>query len=301
MAKPKIPTISIEAAVARMINLDLLPADETPYDLYDYLEILCDHAEERYKNARGKTSEERLRTLELLWIACRERLKFALCLQQALEQAVKFPVRHRIEVVAQAEGRPLLNVKNVSNWAKLYFRTYITDWKPVQTSARKITSWEDCQIRINKNFKISLFNKGYYQKVLSFQDVGLWRKKDNSLNKTGEILIWLSRKKPTSDFISDKSHGTKHGVIPKDITLLRKALKDLTGLTDDPFFPLHEENNYMPRFKIIDDRRNAAERAKLISRHYEYDDSLAHGEAKDFDDEDDEAGTLIRKAEDDYR
>lgn len=290
MDKQKIEAITIDVAVARMVNLDAIPIDETPYELLDFL---CEIAEEEYENARGKTSEEHLKVLELLWIAYRERFKFALSLKQALEHEVKCPKHSRIKVVDQSGGKPLLSVRSVSLWARRYFRMDNIDWQPVQTSVKKIERWEDCVIKIYSDYRIGLLKgvEGYSKH--SFHDIDLMGKRKYKPNKLGKILIWLSLKQPTSTF--------PKGITRKDISNLRDALRQLTGLTGNPFFPLNEKENYIPRFKIINDERNADERAKREAASYEYDDSLAYGEVRDFDDEDDEGGEIIRNAEDDYR
>lgn len=288
MDKHQVETITIEAAVARLVHLDLMPSDANRFYVTDMLEILCGHTEFEYKNAGDNTPKEHLMALKLRWFSARARLRYAKLLQKALEQEVACPGPSRIKVVDYIGGRPLLSVKSVSVWSKFYFRTYITDWKPAQMSAKKVTRWEDISINIYRDFKIGLFKGVDYSKHM-FQDFDLMGRRKNSPNKIGRLLIWLSQKKPTSTF--------PQGVNRKDLTMLRDSLRKLTGLSGDPFSPLHETDNYKPRFMIIDDRRNADERARQRSIHVGYNDDLAHGEAPDFEREDDDAQKFIDDVE----
>jgi hypothetical protein len=274
--KPRVETVTIEAAVARMVNLDVLPDGATPFEM---TEILRARAEDEYENARGKSSKEHLRALLLRGMACKQRLIFTLYLEDALRYEIKDTEHSLIEVVDESGGKPLLSVESVSLWAYLNFGMKITDWQAVQSSVRKVTKWEDCTIKIHHNFKddgtktddyktfvfkIGLF-KGMedYSKHL-FQDFGLMGRNKNLPNKLGRILIWLSLKKPTSTFTE--------GITRKDMSNLRDALRELTGLSGNPI--LKEGKNYRPRFTIIDASREKDERAKDSAKHREHNDGL---------------------------
>ncbi len=310
MDKPKKLTISIDAAVARMINLDFIPSGVT---LLEVTLALQDFALEEFDSARGNATKENLKVLINRATVCKARHMFALCLHDALEQEVNNPENSMIETVYQSTTGPLLNVESVLFWAALNFNIMIPEWKTVPASAKKITGWEECKIMIYRDFKIGLHKEGRYSKHL-FQDFDLMGRRKHLPNKIGRLLIWLSLKKPTSTFLG--------GITRKDISLLREALRQLTGLTGDPFFPLIEKDNYIPRFRIIDDRRNADKRARDLAEKYgkvSLEDEayrLAHGEAQDYynenerynEDEGEEkkklrklADDLLKKADDDNR
>lgn len=118
----------------------------------------------------------------------------------------------------------------------------------------------------------------------SFQKIGLIDKRTCAPNKQGGILVGLSKGKklPVAN-ISSKDAVS--------MSRLRGALKTLTGITTDPFLPYIDVDGWKPRFRLIDDRRNAAERAKAKAHHVAFD------ETRDFDDEDDEAGQYLREHE----
>jgi hypothetical protein len=72
------------------------------------------------------------------------------------------------------------------------------------------------------------------------------------------------------------------------MTRLRNSLRQLTGLRNgEPFKDYNGACGYEPRFVLIDDRRNADERAKREAIHVPY------SEARDFDREDDDAQRFI--------
>ena len=74
------------------------------------------------------------------------------------------------------------------------------------------------------------------------------------------------------------------------ISKLRRSLKSNLNIKGDPFTEFNPTDGWKPRFKLIDDRNNADERAKREARHIQYDDS----QHSNFEDEDDEAGAFIR-------
>jgi hypothetical protein len=73
------------------------------------------------------------------------------------------------------------------------------------------------------------------------------------------------------------------------ISRLRAALRRLTGISADPFRKYNPADGWRPRFQLIDDRRNAEERAKNQAQHVPYDDT------RDYQAEDDEAGEWLEQ------
>ncbi|SEQ45779.1 hypothetical protein [Nitrosomonas ureae] len=84
----------------------------------------------------------------------------------------------------------------------------------------------------------------------------------NAPNHIGGILIALSKERK---FPTTKRAAAKHKTA---ISKLRSALVKLTDIKSDPFTPFNEGYGWKPRFKLIDDRRNADERAKREAVHF---------------------------------
>jgi len=154
--------------------------------------------------------------------------------------------------------------------------------------------WEDVTIKIYKDNRIGYSIKNGEYKKCTFQEIGFLDKRKNLPNYLAGLLIGLSERK--------KFPATK-GPAPKDktaISKLRKSLVKLTGLEGDPFIPINEVDGWKPRFKLIDDRRNADERAKKMAKHEPFDANKKYedpnGPARDFEEEeeDDEAGYFLK-------
>ena len=289
MANPAIKTITIDKAVARMINLDI-PLDGIP--LLDMTEAIWADAEGELEKARtNNASKENLTMLRLLVKSCEARHLLAHNLLDALEAAVKIS---KVKIVDGSESDPLIDVSSLSDWAEEHFCAEIAEWEIAPTpGGKRFKSWDEVGIKLYYGNKIVLFINKIRHSMSSFREIGLMGIRKNSPNKIGKILIWLARTQSTSDF--------PDGVSPKDISELRNALKSLTGLADDPFFPVNEKNNYIPRFKIMDDSRNADERAKKRSVHVEYEDSWNQKDTDGYDTfVDDAAGRYLRERENDY-
>jgi hypothetical protein len=117
-------------------------------------------------------------------------------------------------------------------------------------------------------------------------------KNKNIPNQSGIILIGLSRnQKFPPDIILEGKHK-------KAISELRNCLEKLTGISKDPFQKFNPKDGWRPVFKLIDDRRNADERAKKNAVHVSYKDDSSYFDAEgdntqDFDDEDDDAGQWL--------
>jgi hypothetical protein len=143
-------------------------------------------------------------------------------------------------------------------------------------------AWEDVKIKIYEDFKIGLFIKGKPKKYSHFRDIGLMGKRKNTPNNLGTILIGLSQNMKYPPFTSKKHHRTA-------ISKLRLCLRKFSGVSADPFNSFKECDGWIPCFELIDDRRNADERAKKEATHISYDDYVLK-----FDDEDDDTGNWLR-------
>jgi hypothetical protein len=118
------------------------------------------------------------------------------------------------------------------------------------------------------------------------------KRRTNTPNELGGILIGLSNyeKFPPSLPVEPK-HKTA-------ISKLRHSLCKLVNLSEDPFAPFNEGDGWRPRFELIDDRRNADERAKNEARFVQFDESRDGGsEAPDFERQIDENQLWIDREE----
>lgn len=145
--------------------------------------------------------------------------------------------------------------------------------------------WEQITIKIHANHRIAVLGPEGLQKRISFSDLGLLDKRKNEPNKQGSILIGLSQDikfpKGSSPLPQDKTAMTK----------LRKSLNKILNTGDDPFTEFNPTDGWKPKFKLIDDRKNADQRAKRGAQHVEYDDGVNY----QFDDEDDAAGAFLKE------
>ena len=103
-------------------------------------------------------------------------------------------------------------------------------------------------------------------------------------NMSGIILIGLSdnQKYPPA--------SNPEGKHKKAISDLRNCLEKLTVISKDPFQKFNPKDGWRPVFELIDDRRNADERAKKNAVHVSYNDNT-----RDFNQEDDAAGEFIKR------
>lgn len=145
--------------------------------------------------------------------------------------------------------------------------------------------WEQITIKIHANHRIAVLGPEGLQKRISFSDLGLLDKRTKLPNKHGLILIGLSE-------------GEKYPVARKPqradktaISKLRKSLKGILNTKEDPFIEFNPTDGWKPKFKLIDDRNNAADRAKreaFFTTHPE-------PKANDFEEEDDAAAAFLKE------
>ncbi len=149
----------------------------------------------------------------------------------------------------------------------------------------KSIRWVDVTIKLYAGYKIAYFaaNIGTKGKVMHFQEIELMGKRKNEPNIVGHILIGLStgEKYPTLKSPQNKNSAA--------MSKLRKALKQLTGISGDPFYTINEGDGWKTRFKLIDDRKNADVRAKERAQHVPFDD------LRDFDKDNDETDEWLNE------
>lgn len=257
--------ITIEEAVGLMINLDYIPTDFT---LLDMTEAFADEAEANYKQYR--TDEFKL-TKDI----CTIRHVLAQTIFDRINSEISSV--HSLLDVDPKSG--CLTLDSLITWSVEEFGiSFQCPPTPIDTQ------WIDVKIKIYADYRIGLFIKNKHAKTVHFRDIGLMGQNKNIPNQLGGTLIGLSRNQKFPLDIIPK------GKDKKAISDLRNCLEKLTGISKDPFKKFNPKDGWRPAFDLIDDRRNADERAKKNAVHVPYDDNT-----RDFDDENDAAGEFIKR------
>ena len=267
--------LSLENAVARLVNLDYIPEG---FSVLDMTSAFREEAEVEYENARSDgLPVDELRTLKLRLDTCSARHKLA----QALLASIRDEFSLRAENDDPSGGTPMVEFRAVQDWARDRFDIAISTTSPESPIKAR---WDDVTIKIYAEYRIGWrTGEGQFQRS-SFQEIGLMGKRKHVPNHQGEILFRLSRDRK---FPSGKRANKDSAAISR----LGGALKALTGIDADPFYRFNEADGWKPRFKLIDDTRNADQRAKDRAIHVPFD------ETRDFEEEDDEGANFLREHE----
>lgn len=271
MSIPTPFSVTVEDAVARMVNMDYIPAGFT---LTDMTAAFLEDAEAEYHNA--KIDHLPLIQIEALKIridACKARQSLTQFLLDALRNEIKNPDGLIIVTNDDPGIEQHITFDSLTNWASSYGigslgRAYSDSGTDKTDAPAKKISWEDVTIKIYADYRIAYFSDltGPKGGVMRFQDIGLMGIRKNEPNNLGGILIGLSAKKK---FPIGESPANRYAAA---ISKLRNSLKQLTGLSDDPFY-FNKADGYKPRFKLVDDRRNADERVKGKAQYMSIDDT----------------------------
>lgn len=286
MNKQTPSSITLEDAVALMVNMDYIPPGVTLFEMTGAFQI---EAEVEYENAlhgflpdglNGPLSDDLIARLKTRMEACEARHSLAQFLIDALSHELGDP-ESSFFILKNESSMQYLTLESVSDWASEKFGIGIPGWPhaghDTEESVKEFR-WEDLTIKIYAHHKIGcIFSHAEYKRM-SFQEIGLMGKRKNAPNKLGAILIGLSLKKK---FPNGKVAA---GADKTAISKLRHALVKLTGKSGEPFYRYNEGDGWKPRFKLIDDRKNADKRAKEQATHVSLD------ETRDFDNENDSAG-----------
>jgi hypothetical protein len=281
MNKPRPSSVTIEEAVARMVNMDYIPDGCT---LLEMTEAFLQEAEADVDEARteGRPSHVRLRLEERLK-ACRFRHELAETLLADIEAELR--AGGSTQLVRADDGAPgtRLTTESVWEWSGDRYGIGIPEWAPpTAATLPPEATWEDITIKIYANQRLGWSYKGEAWRTARFEDVDLMGKKHREPNLQGAVLTAMSmgRRFPPNPPLSNEQKTL--------MTRLRRSLQKLTGIRDPkPFKTYNVADGYRPRFVLIDDRRNADERAKRAAIH------VPEPEAADFDDEDDDAQKFI--------
>jgi hypothetical protein len=274
-----------------MVNMDYIP---TGFTLLEMTSAFHQEAETEYANARnghlpdgetGPLSADLIERLKIRMEVCEARNSLAHSLTNAIRGELADPKGSLVFLPDDPSRGQRLTLKSLFDWAANRFGVGIPEWlhaRYQETPVQKI-SWEDVTIKIYADHKIGCFLGKKDHKRSSFQAIGLMGERKIGPNQRGEMLIGLSQKKKFPP--GSRPEATDKTAISK----LRNALKQLTGLTSDPFYPFNKADGWKPRFRLIDDRRNADERAKERAVH------VPLVEARDFEYENDPAQDWLDK------
>ena len=121
--------------------------------------------------------------------------------------------------------------------------------------------WKDISLKLVSNSELIIKVKDEKAKRFNYSELGL----NNIRNGNKPIRIWGTIKiisvldgQISYDELRFKSHseldGKNRKYIEKSVSELRKFLKNLTGINDDPFNPFNKKIGYQTKFRIRDDR-----------------------------------------------
>lgn len=274
MTRPASVFVPVEKAVARLINLDYVPEG---FSVLDMTGAFLEEAEVEYENARSAhIAPEELNQLAARLEACEARHQLAKVLLDTLTVESKKP-NTSMRFQHNADTSASVALDTLSTWAGDTFGIGFflpEDEEPAQAA------WKDVTIKIYAGGRLGwrVGNESFNR--ASFQAIGLLDKRTLKPNHQGRILIDLALKRK---FPKQRPHGNDKTAISR----LRTALKQLSGIRSDPFFEYNSADGWRPKFKLIDDRRNADERAKARAQHVTFD------ETRDYQAECDEAGRWL--------
>jgi len=299
-------SVTVEEAVARMVNMDYIPAG---FSLLEMTDAFREEAEVDYENGQiDRLPVEEINKLKLRLDCCRVRHELAQSLTNTLNEEIKKLDDTVLVRADEKSSTPRLTLDSVAWWASDRFGIGIPEWES-ETKNSIDVRWEDVTIKIYKDNMIGYSDTKGVHKRKNFRELGLMAKRKSSPNQLGIILIGLSigKKYPAGRYLQPNEKTA--------ISKLRACLKLLTGIANDPFFPHNQTDGWIPRFNLIDDRRNADERAKEKIIFDLLDDKTEHelyeknpdeeydleDHTPDFDEEGDDADQFLKNQKKGYR
>lgn len=252
MSKKNSPSITLEEAVARMVNMDFIP---TGFTLLEMTAAFEQEAETEHANARsgylpdgetGPLSADLIERLRIRLEVCEARNSLAHSLTDAIRRELADPEGSLVSLPGGPSMAQRLTLESLIDWSTNRFGIGTWEWLRAhyQEIAKQKSRWEKITIKIYADYKIGCFFEDGQRKRSSFQAIGLMGERKIGPNQRGAILVGLSQKKK---FPSGNRAQAKDATA---ISKLRGALVLLTGLTSDPFYPLNEADGWKPRFGV---------------------------------------------------
>lgn len=277
MPKTLPTTLTIEEAVALMIGLDYIP---TGFAVLDMTSAFLEESEAELETHRNSDACQHRQQV------CLARHQLASTLLGALTHAALDANSDYLVRSDDTSPTQRFTTTSLNNWAEDHFG--ITLWAPSKSHEHSMElagiTWQDVTFKIYADYRVGYCIKDGRYKTSSFHDIGLMGIRKQTPSTRGRILIGLSEgKKFPIGSRPSAAHKTS-------ISVIRAALKKLVPLHDeDPFYAYNPGDGWKPKFKLEDDRRNAAEREKNAAIHI-----ALEPEARDFEDENDPAGQFLK-------
>ncbi len=301
MKKVQPISVTLEEAVARLVNLDYIP---TGFSLGDMSDAFLEDAEVAYHNAKvDKLSIKELMPYAIRVDICRARLDLASSLLDHMKLELEHPETSLLKESPDSVNYVRLELKSVANWAEEHFGISVPDWSgdvAVEAHPNEQFDWKDVTIKIYKDYKIGCFVGKDLRITSHFRKIGLMGAAKNIPNHQGIILIGMSQGQQIPRASSPKANEKT------SVAKIRSALKKLTGISKDPFYPINESDGWRPKFTLEDDQKNADLRAKKRAVNLEYDDKKFYSAAvsdyeeaeehntRPFDNENDDTSQWLR-------
>ena len=304
MKKTQPSSVTIEEAVARLVNLDYVP---TGFSLADMSNAFLEDAEVAYHNAKvDKLSIKELMPYAVRVDICRAKLDLASSLLDHIKLELEHPETSLLKESPDSVNYVRLDLESVANWAEANFGISLPDWSgkiSVEAHPHEQLEWKDVTIKIYKDYKIGCFIGKEARFNSHFRDIELMGNAKKSPNNLGLILIGMSHSKKFPTASSPEANEKTA------IAKLRSALKKLTGISKDPFYPINESDGWRPKFKLEDDQKNADLRAKKRARKVTFDEGKNYSdtriesdnyEERPFDDENDSTSQWLKDNDQGY-
>ena len=277
-------SLTNEKAVSLLVNMDFIPDGETVLSMAD---AFLGQATAEYQNANN--SDKNLLRLKIRMEVCDARCKLVQMLMDSLAEyefssnetlieydedtSVGNPLLTRISLYKWAYDRFGINIPNIGLFEGISIENVAILEKLISHNNAKKPNWQDVTIKIQANYMIRYSLDGVKWNIKSFTDIDMIDRSNNQPNLSGMILIGLSVKGSYPSENLKPKHKTA-------ISKLSKKLNEMIRVQGNPFYKFNKGDGYKPKFKLIDDRRNADERAKKEAVHVDYDD---HADTNDYD------------------
>ena len=262
-----------------MIGLDYIPSGLTVLDMTS---AFLEESEVELENNPDSDSSRIRHDI------CLARHQLADGLITALTHEASLPNSEYLIRTNEASPTLRFSTDSVNHWGQDSFG--ITLWAPSKPDDQREeltgVTWRDITIKIYADYRIGYRIKDGKHRISYFHDIELMGANKKEPNALGETLVRLSMGKKFPDQVGESRPAKNDKTL---ISKIRNSLRQLVPLYDDPFAPYNPADGWKPNFKLIDDRRNADERAKKEAVHVSLDP-----ETPDFEDENDDGGKWLK-------